>query len=727
MKKYLGAALIFLNSVSLSAQEKIVSAPTIPVDARQNSGDDMDTVVYTAQKKKELLTRSPVSITSLNGKKIEQYRIWNSKQLSGIVPNLFSSNPGDNRNVTSIRGLVTTSYDPAVATYIDGVNQFNLDTYIADLSDIERIEVLRGPQGTLYGRNAMAGVVNIITKQPSDIANGFVELNAGNYNMQRFTGSYRSPIVKGKLYAGAAASYYSRDGYFTNTFNNSSYDDQHSFTGNYFLKYLPGKNWSVDLNVKHFNNRNKGAFALINGTEAAVAEPFKLSQNALTKMIDNTFNTSVVVKHEGSKVDFFSQTSYQSNYRFYEDPIDGDFAPIDAVSIVNNYGNDFNKVKVFTQEIRFSSDANKKFKWTAGAYAFLLDNPTKQGIYFGEDAGMLGSPQTNFTLINENLAKGFGLAGFAQLNYKLNEKFELIAGVRQDFEKKKLSVEGTYLDNGSGTSMVIYPEAPTDKNFSAFSPKLGAIYFPNDAASVFLTFSKGYRAGGISSLGSEAESNPPLRFYQPEYSSNVEAGWKQSFMANRVYVALTAFYTRVSDVQVPTLIMPDAITVVQNTGKLDSKGFEFEYVDHSFKNLQVDYRLGYTHARFKDWKTSNDNSTDDYSGNRQVFTPDVTSVLGAQYEYPVTRNLKASLRGEWMYFGQQYFDVANTIGQSSYHLLNAKAGLIFKSFELYFWMRNLTDTRYIDYAYDFGAVHLADPKTSGVTFRTKFFHGLRRR
>ncbi|MEP6514370.1 MAG: TonB-dependent receptor plug domain-containing protein, partial [Parafilimonas sp.] len=145
-----------------------------------DASGQLDEVVVTAQKKEESLQKIPLSITSISSTQVQQYRLWNSKELTAIVPNLYSNNSGDERNVTSIRGIVTTSYDPAVTTYIDGVNQFSLDTYIANLSDIERIEVLRGPQGTLYGRNAMGGVINIITKQPGNNTSGFAELNMGN-------------------------------------------------------------------------------------------------------------------------------------------------------------------------------------------------------------------------------------------------------------------------------------------------------------------------------------------------------------------------------------------------------------------------------------------------------------------------------------------------------------------------------------------------------------------
>ena len=110
----------------------------------------LDEVIVTAQKKEELLQQIPVSISSISYRQIQEYRLWNSKDLTAIVPNLYSAEPGDHRNVTSVRGITTTSYVPAVATYIDGVNQFGLDTYIPALIDAERIEVLRGPQGTFY-------------------------------------------------------------------------------------------------------------------------------------------------------------------------------------------------------------------------------------------------------------------------------------------------------------------------------------------------------------------------------------------------------------------------------------------------------------------------------------------------------------------------------------------------------------------------------------------------
>ena len=167
----------------------------------------LDAVIVTAEKKEDDIQKIPSSISNISSRQVEQYRLWNSKDITAIVPNVYSANPGDNRNVTSIRGVTTTSYDPAVATYIDGVNQFNLDTYIAPIFDVERIEVLRGPQGTLYGRNAMGGVINIITKEPTNTLHGFGEINVGSYGQQRYTLGVRTPLVANKLFLGVAGMY----------------------------------------------------------------------------------------------------------------------------------------------------------------------------------------------------------------------------------------------------------------------------------------------------------------------------------------------------------------------------------------------------------------------------------------------------------------------------------------------------------------------------------------
>ncbi len=685
----------------------------------------LDDVVVTAQKREELVQNLPLSITALGAKKVEAYRLWNSKDLTAIAPNLYSADPGDGRNVTSIRGIATTSYDPAVATYIDGVNQFNLDTYISPLFDIERIEVLRGPQGTLYGRNAMGGVINIITKQPGNTARGFAEVNIGNRGTQRYSAGVRVPLIKDKLWAGAAGLYDRTNGFYKNAFNNSKYDKQRSAIGNYYLKLQATNKLSLTLNAKHANIRNNGPFPLTFGVQESFSDPYVLNQNALTQMRDNTLNTSFVAAYTGARLNISWQTAYQTNYRIYKDPIDADFSPIDGITLINNYGKDWNKVKVLTQEIRFASPGGSAspLKWTAGTYLFRQSSPTKQTTHFGEDAAFIDPSLTdkNFSIINSTKAKSYGAALFAQASYGITDKLELTGGLRYDYEKRDQSVLGQYQPD-SAPEPVFYTQPDTSANadFSAVAPKLGISYKATANQLLFATFSKGYRAGGLTPLASDP-SQPALFAFKPEYSNNIEAGLKNTFN-NRLLLNITAFYTIVSDVQVPTLVLPDAVTITRNAGRLTSKGIEAEVSATPVNGLELDYSFGYTDAQYTDLKVAQGSSEVDLRGKRQLFTPDVTSMLAAQYSIALDRkaNVRVVVRGEWRYLGAQYFDLANTIRQGGYQLFNTRVGVATKWVEVFVWGRNLTDKRYIGYAYNFGAVHLGDARTYGVTLRGMF-------
>ena len=681
----------------------------------------LDEVIVTAEKKEENVQRIASSVSALNAKAINDYRLWNSKDLTAIVPNFYSSNPGDGRNVTSIRGITSSSYDPAVTTYIDGVNQFTLDTYIPQLFDVERIEVLRGPQGTLYGRNAMGGVINIITKQPTNQTTGFAEVSAGNYGLQRYTGAIRTPLVKDKLFFGASFLYEKLDGYYTNEIDDSKFDKQHSVGGNYYLKYLVNDRWSVSLNAKHMANRNYGSFTLAPNADAAFADPFKVNQNAVAKLVDNTFNTSLTANYAGTRFNFSSQTSYQSNYRYYATPIDGDFSPLDAITIINNYGKKWNYIKVVTEELRFTSPASStsRLKWTAGSYLFYQHVPNKQATHFGKDAALVGSPDSNYAIINSTKAKSLGVAFYAQSKYAITNKVSVILGIRYDYQHSKQDVLGEYQPDASLVPIFeTQPDTSASVSYSAFSPKLSVAYHPSSNVDLFATYSRGYRTGGLTQLGADP-SQPPLYAYKPEYSDNFELGIKNNFLENKARANISFFYTTITDAQVPTLVLPAAITITKNAGSLTSKGVDAELATTILKGLEATYNVGYTDAKYTKLKLSQNGAEADLSGNRQIFTPGVTSLLVLQYNISLTssNNLQLIVRGEWSYLGKQYFDLANSIVQSPYNLLNTRIGLKIKHAELYFWERNMTNVKYIAYGYDFGAVHLGNPRTYGFTFR----------
>lgn len=702
--------------ITLNGQQQTVNIQL------NDANNQLDEVIVTAQKREEEVQQVPISISTLSAKDVQAYRLQNLKDITALVPNLYSANPGDNRNVTGIRGIATTSYDPAVVTYIDGVNQFSLDTYIPQLFDVERIEVLRGPQGTLYGRNALGGVINVITKQPTNETSGFAGLEFGNYGEQRYSLGLRAPLIKDKLFLGVAGVYSAFDGFYTNLFNNTKFDKQHFFLGNYYLKFLANQKLSFTLNVKNYENRNNGPFQLAASPADALSMPFKVDQNATTKMIDNIFNASLSANYTGSSFNFTSVSSYQENYRYYTTPIDGDFSPLDAVSIINNYGNDWNKVKVGTQEFRFSSPASSQspLKWTAGLYGFYRYSPTKNGTHFGADAAAVGSPISNFTSINTNIERNYGAAAFGQVVYTIDPKWNVTAGLRYDIEHKKEEVKGEFQPDGQN-AVVTRPDTSSTANFNAFTPKVTVAYHLTDNNNLFASYSRGFRAGGISQLGSDP-SQPPLYAYKPEYSDNYEIGSKNTFLNKRLRVNISAFYTLVNNAQVPTLILPDAITVTKNAGKLNSKGIEAEIAATLLKGFDIDYNFGYTHARYTDLNVANNGQVLNLQGNHQVYTPDVTSMLALQYAYELngTPNVQLIARGEWRYLGNEYFDLANHIEQKAYSLFNARLGVSTKRFDVFLWGSNLANKTYIDYAYDFGASHLGNPRTYGVSLRTNF-------
>ena len=685
------------------------------------STNQLDEVVVTAEKKEELLQKIPASITALNAKQINAFGLWNTKEITGIIPNLYSADPGDNRDVNSVRGIATSSYDPTVATYIDGVNQFSLDTYIPTLFDVERIEVLRGPQGTLYGRNAMGGVINIITKQPNNASSGFADISVGNYNQQRITAGFKTPLIKDKLFFGASILSNKRDGYYTNEFTQSSYDNQNGLSGNYFLKYIVSSCWDINLNFKHLANENQGPFPLVFGTEEALNNPYRLNQNSITTMKDKTSNSSLTIRYTGSGFNFSSQTAYQQNYRYYTNPIDGDFSPIDAISVINNYGSKWNNNKVLTQDFKFTSapSSNSKLKWTAGAFLFYQDAPVKQATRFGIDANLMMIGDSLFSIINTSTTLKKGFAIYGQATYALSDKLNMSFGLRNDYENQTQSILGEYQRDPSPELYTTTSDTLGRTNFNALSPKLSLDYQVNNYSLWYGSYSKGFRAGGLSPLSSDP-SQPPLVGYLPEYSNNFETGIKNNWLNNKLILNIALFYTKVTDAQVPSLILPDAITITKNTGQLSSKGLEAELMFIPTKGVLLQYAFGTTSASYDKLEIASQGASVNLAGKRPIFTPSSTSLLAAQYSYPVSSELQILLRGEWKYIGTTYFDLANSIQQSPYHLLNAKLGMEYKKTALSFWAKNLAGTKYISYGYDFGAVHLGDPAIFGTSFSYKF-------
>src|SRR5690606_16755077 len=229
---------------------------------------------------------------------------------------------------------------------------------------------------------------------------------------------------------------------------------------------------------------------------------------------------------------------------------------------------------------------------------------------------------------------------------------------------------------------VTQSDTSASAGFHAFTPRASVKYAIDEMHQLYASYARGFRAGGISQLSSEDESLLP---FDPEFSNNWEVGSKNFFFDQRLQLDVAAFYTNVSNVQVPTLILPDAITVTENTGRMASYGAEVEAAARVVRNLTLWGSAAFTHAEYTDFNTvDGDGNSVQLKGNRPVYTPDWTGFLGAQYVIPLQQRgqqqLQLGVYGKFI--GQQYFVVDNTIGQKGYSLLNANISYSLHGYEL---------------------------------------------
>ena len=696
--------------------------------------------VVTANKREEDILNVATSITSLSAKKIEDNRIWGLGDLAALVPNYAYQELGvAYEQIQSIRGIQAFSENPAVSTYIDDVNNLDILANGAALTDVERIEVLRGPQGTLFGRNAMGGVVNIITKKPTNRSAGFVEAGAGNLGLQRYSAGIKMPIIKDKLFFGFTGLYQTKDGFYINdttgtgatdgSINGKRLGGVKNMYGNLFLKWLPANCLMFTLNIKGQRDWSNNSTYMISQFDDAVgfADPNKLNLGRIGQDQRNIFNNSLVAKYSGNRFTLTSISAYQNIRMGYQD-----------IYFPGYYSSFYDKKPgellppqvVLSQEVRISSSTDKKLQYTAGIYGFSQKSHGGDNVYelSESEAAVYGLPNGSF-IIARNDAKNYGLAGFGEMSYQLTDKFKATVGVRYDYEKKQATF------NGFGDAALINEEV---KNFvadttakghySAFSPKLALSYAVNAYSNVYATYNRGFRAGGINAQRFTTATNAKQTF-DPEYSDNFEVGYKTSLAQNKVSIAASAFLIKWKDMQMSNIVSPFTYAL-ENVGNSQSMGLELEIAAIPVKGLQLDASVGLNKTKYEDFAltrvdyTTGEESKTQLGGNSLSNTPGHTIYLGAQYELVLTKKLKAVIHGDVRNIGKYYSDMQNSIKQPEYTLVNTKIGLNYNNYGLFFWGQNLGGERYLLYGSgdsSFGRnVIMSSPRTYGVTFNAKF-------
>ncbi|MEM1135071.1 MAG: TonB-dependent receptor, partial [Bacteroidota bacterium] len=591
-------------------------------------------LIVTAGKQTENIQETPNAVTAIEAKQIKNLQIDEVVELNRVSANFKTYDDGGGSfPMIASRGIFTIDFEPTVGFYIDDVPFFNIQGFPRLLSDVERIEILKGPQGTLYGRNALAGVINIITKKPQNAFKGFAEVTYGNLGQFNATASANLPLVKEKLYARVSGSYAQRDGYITNTFlNNTDLLGNEVYTGNIRLHYYPTNELSFTLNT-NFENRSVNAYALVGGFGVSGSiidslkanHPYEVSYDQQGLYETFISNTSFKVSYDAPKFRFNAITSLQyTDLNRSRD--DFDFTQFAINTLVDNP-----RVQTtLSEEIRLSSSSSSKVKWILGTFLYRSISDDDAAIESGELAGHSVGVYTQQT---NTRSEQTGITLFGQLEYPIFNKLNLLGGIRYEIEGNTLDIDQFYLQNGTrfeapdGTSNT--PDGPVpspliartfseEAFFIAASPKVGVSYQVHQDLFLFGNIARGYRPGGLNQFTNNSENIA----FDPESSWNYEIGIKTSWLGNRLRANLNAFYIDYSDQQLFTVI--DANNFIfgrDNIGRSISQGLELETEWVPLRGLNLIGNIGYLDTEIKEYSVIGFGGEADNSGNEQGYSP----------------------------------------------------------------------------------------------------------
>ena len=684
----------------------------------------LDGVIVTSATKQEVAAREvPASITRIDAEAIDKLRVWNQRGINALTGNLTVVNAGEgDGNNYSIRGVTSLNFDPSVTTYVDGVNQFNIYSNIEFLHDVESIEILKGPQGTLFGRNAIGGVINITTRPPSNQWRGKAEASFGNYNLWRYNASVSGPIVDNKLYFAVAGLLGQQDGYFTNTVDNTNFNSREYIGGSASLRYNIADRWAISFNGKAYQREVVGYVPYAANDSVVFANPFEVSQDAVGNVRQDWIQASLKVDYTGSNLNFSNILSYQSS-EYTLNNVDIDFTPLDFNAFNRPIPGSENTARVVTNELTFSNPASaEKIKWIAGSYAFRQELPVNQIIRTGEDAVAV-DPSAPNQVFNFNEGTNSGVALFGQVSYAVTDQVEVIGGIRYDYEERETITQTDFIQ-GDNPRVNIMPQQTRRVDFGAFSPKLGLNWLASNSMSLYAIYSRGYRIGGIN-----PSIDPRFEQYDPETSDNFELGMKGKLLGNTLNYAFSAFYINRENIQTQVFepVSSGINFITLSTGDGRNLGLEMELSYLLTQGLQVSYHLGlldaeYTRLEIPDFSAGGNQVL---AGKTVIFSPPVTSNLIIDYTKVLkigTQNLVLNGNIQWVAQGRQFFDFNNTVSQDAYSLINGRVGAIYAGVGLHFWTQNLFDEQYIQWAPPIGAPtpYLGAPTTFGLSFSYQF-------
>jgi iron complex outermembrane receptor protein len=704
-----GASLIALGFSGAAMAE--TAAPTA-----------LDEIIVTAQKRAENLQDVPISIAAVSSDTLEKAGAQTLDAVQRLTPGLNMSAIGSGFvSYSYIRGagtnVIDSGSDPSVAFFLDEVYLAGTAGLQFDLLDVERVEVLKGPQGTLFGRNAAAGAISIIGKRPEGEFNAYVQADAGNYDFYAVRGGITGPLsADGAWRYRLAGAHRERGAYTENPAGRDpGFIDNYTFKGSVEHQ---GEKLMVRLTGDYFTSDNGMTnHYLATANQAGLLRPeviptlptgqsmYRRYYNVDGFEKQKTFMLTGRLEYELPFATLTSITGYRDNhFRRLQDQ-DGTLA--DGYAL----GADQQDI-TWSQELRLSNDG-ERFRWIAGLYFYHGMTDRRDTIDSGPDFAV-AALRDSLGTYGQNLdVKSYAV--FGQATYDVTDQLSVTLGGRYT-KDKKVSDQATDPFGPVGAYFVkLTPE------WDSFDPAVTVEYEATDDIMLYGSFRQGFKSGGFQSLpGSLALAST---IYDPEKVRAYELGAKTQWLEGRVTANVAGFWADIDNQQI-LRIPAVSLTIIDNAGKTRTKGVDFAFTARPTPQLRLDFTTTVQKARFREY-VSNGVS---FKGNHQLRSPDVAISAAAEYVVPLSAG-DLTFRADYSHQTKIFFDAANTSTENAYQpgysLVNGR--ITFSpgnaNWDLGVWGKNLGKEKYFRNVAISGPTGVAtpgDPRTYGVSVNWRF-------
>jgi iron complex outermembrane recepter protein len=739
--------------------EPVLAQTQVATEVQSNNA--LEEVVVTARMRDESFQAVPITMNVFTTQTIQSAGIEAPRDFIALVPNMTlveTQNVGN--SFVTIRGISQArNSEPSVAVLVDGVLQTNPYQFDQELYDIKQIEVLKGPQGALYGRDAIGGAIIIRTADPSDHFVADTRLGVGNGVSEQVQGAVSGPIDSaGTLRYRASANYYNTDGYIENAYLDRKADPYKDYSGRLRLVWKPDDRFTGDLRFFYDRVDTTAYYFVIPRSDESV--PFTSlitapnANDTTTPIQNNNLGTDVRdVFDTALKLDFglnYGTVTSVSDYNHTKEIDTGDafdFRPVQnsllwyfsqfyvPPSLGGPYDesqSQFIDVTTWSQELRFTSPVVGGFSWIAGAYYLHTDRFISTGNLADRGFGVppvyhdpLVDPtnpfatNTNQTFLADT-QHNHAWAVFGNATYQFDPHWELDVAVRydQDDRENTTNTPTQFLPVVPGIPSTAYTGEVRDATFSATQPKGTLRFMPNENTTIYGGWSRGFRSGGFNQtgVGAVAISKGILGvndLFQAEIADTYEIGIKSQFLNRRLSLDADVFHTKSTNGYFFVYL---AANSTQNLGNLDAtyKGVEISLTARPTERLDLYASYGYTDSRI----TAMADPT--VIGNQAPLVSRDTFNIGAQYRQPLSNGLSTTVRVDYNNIGRTWWDPYNVTSRDPVSLLDARLGLQGANWTLTAWSKNLTDTKYNAEFSPGGFLWRALPRRYGLTLDYRF-------